>query len=101
MLDKSPIKWRQHPDMTIAVDWDVIDLDVRHQFKRQNIKSVFDVKSFIRFFTLNSKCKQCDIHVYMGHYQKMEQSRKAKRKNIIVQFFLFNEIVLLTRAYII
>ena len=23
MLDKSPIKWRQRPDMTIAVDWDV------------------------------------------------------------------------------
>ena len=23
ILDKSPIKWRQSPDMTIAVDWDV------------------------------------------------------------------------------
>ena len=22
MLGKSPIKWRQRPDMTIAVDWD-------------------------------------------------------------------------------
>ena len=29
MLGKSPIKWRQHPDMTIAVDW-----DVKHQFKQ-------------------------------------------------------------------
>ena len=23
ILGKSPIKWRQRPDMTIAVDWDV------------------------------------------------------------------------------
>ena len=29
MLGKSPIKWRQRPDMTIAVDW-----DVKHQFKQ-------------------------------------------------------------------
>ena len=29
ILGKSPIKWRQHPDMTIAVDW-----DVKHQFKQ-------------------------------------------------------------------
>ena len=28
MLGKSPIKWRQRPDMTIAVDW-----DVKHQIK--------------------------------------------------------------------
>ena len=28
MLGKSPIKWRECPDMTIAVDW-----DVEHQFK--------------------------------------------------------------------
>ena len=28
MLGKSPIKWRQCPDMTIAVDW-----DVEHHFK--------------------------------------------------------------------
>ena len=28
---KSPIKWRQRPDMTIAVDW-----DVKHQFKQTN-----------------------------------------------------------------
>ena len=29
MLGKSPIKWRQHPDITIAVDW-----DVKHQFEQ-------------------------------------------------------------------
>ena len=32
MLGKSPIKWRQGPDMTFAVDW-----DVKHQFKLTNI----------------------------------------------------------------
>ena len=31
MLGKSPIKWRQHPDMTIDVDW-----DVKHQCKQTN-----------------------------------------------------------------
>ena len=30
-LGKSPIKWRQRPDMTLAVDW-----DVKHQFKQTN-----------------------------------------------------------------
>ena len=31
MLDKSSIKWRQRPDMTIGVD-----LIVKHQFKQTN-----------------------------------------------------------------
>ena len=31
MLGKSPIKWRQRPDMANAVDW-----DVKHQFKQIN-----------------------------------------------------------------
>ena len=35
MLGKSSIKWRQRPDMTIA-----IDLDVKHQFKQTKIKLV-------------------------------------------------------------
>ena len=29
MLGKSPIKWRQRPVMTLAVDW-----NVKHQFKQ-------------------------------------------------------------------
>ena len=36
MLGKSAMKWRQRPDMAIAVDW-----DVKHQFKKiidQNLK---------------------------------------------------------------
>ena len=32
ILDKSHIKWRQHSDMTITVDW-----DLKHQFKQTNI----------------------------------------------------------------
>ena len=28
---KSPIKWRQRPDITLAIDW-----DVKHQFKQTN-----------------------------------------------------------------
>ena len=32
-LGKSPIKCRQRPDMTIAVDW-----DRKHQFKQTNKK---------------------------------------------------------------
>ena len=35
ILDKSHIKWRKHPDMTIAFDW-----DVKHQFKQTNKKGV-------------------------------------------------------------
>ena len=34
MLGKSPIKYRQRPDMTIAVDW-----GVKHQFKQIQICS--------------------------------------------------------------
>ena len=33
ILGKSPIKWRQRHDMTLAVDW-----DVKHQFKQKNFK---------------------------------------------------------------
>ena len=35
MLGKSPIKWRQRLDMTIAVDW-----DVKHQFKQTKLDHV-------------------------------------------------------------
>ena len=29
MLGKSPIKWKQRPDMTIAVDWDVKSIQTK------------------------------------------------------------------------
>ena len=35
MLGKSPMKWRQRPDMTIAVD-----CDVKHQFKQTNEQNI-------------------------------------------------------------
>ena len=35
MLGKSLIKWKQRPDIIIAVDW-----DVKHQFKHTNILCV-------------------------------------------------------------
>ena len=38
MLGKSPMKWRQRPDMTIAVDW-----DVKHQFKQTNKQTKFSL----------------------------------------------------------
>ena len=50
MLGKSPIKWRQRPDMTIAVDW-----DVKHQFKQTNISFytiVMELEELIILFTL-------------------------------------------------
>ena len=36
MLGKSPIKRRQCPDMTVAVDW-----DEKHQFKQTNQQTIF------------------------------------------------------------
>ena len=33
ILGRSPIKWRQHPNMTIAVDWDI---NLKHQFKQEH-----------------------------------------------------------------
>ena len=38
MLSKSPIKWRQRPDMTIAVDW-----DVKHQFNQTKLFGYYDI----------------------------------------------------------
>ena len=39
ILGKSPIKWRQRPDMTLAVVW-----DVKNQFKRTNKNPLETVK---------------------------------------------------------
>ena len=37
ILGKSPIKWRQRPDMTIVVDW-----DVKYQSKQTKIEPPHD-----------------------------------------------------------
>ena len=47
ILDRSPIKWRQRPDKTLAVDW-----DVKYQFKQTNkqtnkIKPKYDFSIFL------------------------------------------------------
>ena len=49
MLGKSPIKWRQSPDMTIAVGW-----DVKYQFKQTKIKMSY---SFFFFQKAGVKLK--------------------------------------------
>ena len=36
MLDRSPVKWRQRPDMNIAVDW-----DAKPQIKQTNKQNTF------------------------------------------------------------
>ena len=43
MLGKSPIKWRQRPDMTIAVD-----RDVKHQFKQTHSISLTSMSESLR-----------------------------------------------------
>ena len=43
MFGKSPIKWRQCPDMTIVVDW-----DVKHQFKQK--QKIYLIFSLLRYF---------------------------------------------------
>ena len=40
IVGKSPTKWKQRPDKTVAVDW-----DVRHQFKQTNNEN-FNTKSY-------------------------------------------------------
>ena len=37
MLGKSPIKWRQRPNMITAVDW-----DIKHQFKQNQLDSLIE-----------------------------------------------------------
>ena len=37
MLGRRPTKWRQRPNMTIVVDW-----DVKHQFKQTNQQTKID-----------------------------------------------------------
>ena len=45
MLGKKPLKWRQRPDMTIAVDW-----DVKHKFKQTN--SFREIKNDMKYLMI-------------------------------------------------
>ena len=49
ILGKSLIKWRQHPDMTMVVDW-----DAKHQFKQR--KKTFNTETLNIFMFI----KICD-----------------------------------------
>ena len=55
ILGKSPIKWRQRPDMTVAVDW-----DVKHQFKQK--------KTCILYPVVSTTAKYTFIFYYFGNY---------------------------------
>ena len=72
-LGKSPIKWRQRPNMTIAVDW-----DLKHQFKHTN-KSII----YIYFVYLEPFCLcvvvyfvfKSDLHPNQGYFSSCEMGQ--------------------------
>ena len=64
MLGKSPIKWRQRPDMNIAVDW-----DVKHQFKQTH-------KHCINNLASQTGCLQGTRMVGMSKYSKTKTRNK-------------------------
>ena len=66
MLGKSPIKWRQHPDMTITVDW-----DVKHQFK-QILKQVQQVRSSL---VKNEIYIHVCMYVFVSDYEAGEETQ--------------------------
>ena len=49
ILGKNPIKWRQRPDMTLAVDW-----DVKHQFKQINKQVTKEMVCTLQLPTVNT-----------------------------------------------
>ena len=53
ILGKSPIKWRQRPDMTLAVDW-----DVKHQLKQTNKQVLkYMYSGVIQVFQSTNNCE--------------------------------------------
>ena len=62
MLGKSPIKWRQRTDKTIAVDW-----DVKHQFKQANIDASYTCNLTLIAHAVSEEMfeQYGNIHVYM------------------------------------
>ena len=65
ILGKSPIKWRQRPDMTLAVDWDV------NQFKqtKKNQWNYWFV-DFVFYVSLNTSS-----HMETGPQDKVSPER--------------------------
>ena len=64
ILVKSLMKWRQRPDMTLAVDW-----DVKHQFK-QNKASPFLFKHQLSIIT----CKTYGVWMHFFHEDKAKNT---------------------------
>ena len=71
ILGKSPIKWRQHPDMTLAVDW-----DVKNQFKQTNKynhepNTLLSLNNAVKvqFESLQDDSSRCKQHTFrfFGH----------------------------------
>ena len=66
MLGKSPIKWRQHPGITIAVD-----LDVKPQIKQLSKYSCIDIyaHSCLKPFSIGRKqCSNSKTHVQIMEF---------------------------------
>ena len=77
MLDKSLIKWRQRPDMAIAVDW-----DVKHQFKKKincAFLALFRIRLFaVKLYFLVSVPMYCPA--VMGTFISLKTGFLAMRK---------------------
>ena len=68
ILGKSPIEWRQGPDMTLAVDW-----DVKHQFRQTKptliclctmLYSVNKEYNFLIILQYQRHIKACNVLIY-------------------------------------
>ena len=59
ILVKSLIKWRQRPDMTLAVDW-----DVKHQFKQK----------FRLSYSNTNSCKTYGVWIHFFHEDKAKNT---------------------------
>ena len=69
ILVKSLIKWRQRPDMTLAVDW-----DVKHQFK-QNKASPFLFKHQLYYECMQIiTCKTYGVWMHFFHEDKAKNT---------------------------
>ena len=73
ILVKSPIKWRQCPEVTLAVDW-----DVKHQFKQTNKQTLS------RCYRRAANVKRAS-HTRLGHVTEqifVKNMRQTRSKRI-------------------
>ena len=62
MCFKSPIEWRQRPDMTIAVEW-----DVKHRLKQTNKQNITVLENSENESCLYTTCKI--LKMFYNHCQ--------------------------------